>query len=317
MKVDHRVSKLNFILSRALLALMLPGCLLGARAQFILSTNVGAITISGYTGSGGAVTIPGSLNGLPVIGIGDRAFQYVPALTGITIPDSVLYIGNYSFIGCSNLINATIGNGATNLSEGAFIFCANLVNVKIGSRVTGIGDTAFQCCFSLANIGIPNSVTDIGEAAFNACTNLTNIVIGNGTTILEAEAFYFCPKLRAVFFTGNAPNADSSIFGGDPSAIVYYMPGKTGWSSTYASHPTILWNAQIQSPGPFFGIRTNRFGFTITGNTSLMVVVEGTTNLALGPWAPLGTNTLVSGPSFFSDARWTNFSRRYYRLRSP
>src|SRR5262245_39716583 len=42
-------------------------------AQFLYRTNNGAITITGYSGPGGAVTIPDSINSLPVTGIGSYA----------------------------------------------------------------------------------------------------------------------------------------------------------------------------------------------------------------------------------------------------
>ena len=41
------------------------------------------------------------------------------------------------------------------------------------------------------------------------------------------------------------------------------------------------------------------------------------TNLANRTWFPVGTNTLTSGSSYFSDPKWTNCIRRFYRLRSP
>jgi len=43
------------------------------QAQFTYTTNNGTITITGYAGSGGvgAVTIPGTINGLPVTSIGN------------------------------------------------------------------------------------------------------------------------------------------------------------------------------------------------------------------------------------------------------
>ena len=40
--------------------------------EFNYTTNNGTITITGYTGPGGAVTIPSTINGLPVTSIGDR-----------------------------------------------------------------------------------------------------------------------------------------------------------------------------------------------------------------------------------------------------
>src|ERR1035441_4386343 len=55
-----------------LLLLMLPAVV---QAQFNFTTNSGAITITGYTGPVGAVTIPDTITSLPVTSIGDNAFQ--------------------------------------------------------------------------------------------------------------------------------------------------------------------------------------------------------------------------------------------------
>jgi len=49
------------------------------------------------------------------------------------------------------------------------------------------------------------------------------------------------------------------------------------------------------------------FGFNITGTSGLVIVVEEPcTNLADPIWSPVGTNTLTSGLSYFSDPQWTN-----------
>jgi hypothetical protein len=55
-----------------LLLLTLPAAV---QAQFNFTTNNGTITITGYTGPGGAVTIPSAINVLPVTSIGDDAFE--------------------------------------------------------------------------------------------------------------------------------------------------------------------------------------------------------------------------------------------------
>jgi hypothetical protein len=80
---------------------------------------------------------------------------------------------------------------------------------------------------------------------------------------------------------------------------------------------SMLWNPQVQTSSTSFGVRTNRFGFNITGTSGLVIVVEACTNLAHPIWTPLQTNTLTGGSSYFSDPRWTNYPGRFYRLRSP
>ena len=59
-------------IAKLLLLLLLPPAVL--RAQFTFTTNGGAITITGYTGSNSVVIIPSTTNGLPVISIGHLAF---------------------------------------------------------------------------------------------------------------------------------------------------------------------------------------------------------------------------------------------------
>ena len=68
---------------------------------------------------------------------------------------------------------------------------------------------------------------------------------------------------------------------------------------------------------PSFGVRTNRFGFTISWATNNPVVVEACTNLANPIWFPVKTNTLTGGWCYFSDPQWTNYPICCYRLRSP
>jgi hypothetical protein len=109
-------------------------------------------------------------------------------------------------------------------------------------------------------------------------------------------------------------------FDGFTPARVYYLPGTTGWGPTFGGRPTALWllpTPLILNNGPRFGVQTNRFGFVISWATNASVVVEASTDLAHPIWSPVGTNTLTSGSSYFSDSQWTNYPARFYRLRSP
>jgi hypothetical protein len=99
---------------------------------------------------------------------------------------------------------------------------------------------------------------------------------------------------------------------------VYYLLGTTGWGPEFqVGRPIALWNPQVQANDASFGVRSNRFGFSITGTSGLVIVVEACTGFANPIWSPLQTITLTGGSIYFSDPQWTNYPARFYRLRSP
>jgi hypothetical protein len=107
------------------------------------------------------------------------------------------------------------------------------------------------------------------------------------------------------------------VFANDTNAVVYYLPGSTGWGTTFGSPPltTMLWLPQMLTNDGSFGVQTNQFGFNISWASGQTVVVEASTNII--SWQPVQTNTLKTGTTYFSDPQWTNYPGRFYRLRSP
>jgi len=94
-------------IQKLLVGAALGGAATLAQAQFNYTNNGnGTCTITGYTGPGGAVTIPNSIGGLIVVSIGDRAFENNSSLTSVTIPSSVTNIGDYVFGSCYSLTAA-------------------------------------------------------------------------------------------------------------------------------------------------------------------------------------------------------------------
>ena len=131
---------------------------------------------------------------------------------------------------------------------------------------------------------------------------------------------YSCPFFNSVYFRGDAPTADSTVFSYNGNPTVYYLPGTTGWSSTFGGCPTALWRLPypvILNNGPTFGVQNNTFGFTVSWATNSSLVVEASTKLAGPVWTPLQTNTLTNGSFYFSEPLQTNSSGRFYRITSP
>ena len=141
--------------------------------------------------------------------------------------------------------------------------------------------------------------------------------MGSSLTYIGDSAFTYCGSLTGVYFKGNAPDLGVYVFEEIDRTIVYYLPGTLGWTSTFGGRATVLWNPSIAANDPSFGVRAGQFGFTISGTSDLVIVVEACADLAAPVWTPVGTNVLVGGSSYFSDSHWADYPTRVYRLRSP
>ena len=197
-----------------------------APPQYTYVTNNGSITITGYIGSGGAATIPSTIDGLPVTSIGDYAFESRTNLTSAVIPNSVVNLGEGAFGGCTSLTNVTIGTNVTNVGYGTFASCSGLTGITIPNSTTNIGSYAFYSCTSLANVTIGNSVRSLADFGFSDCTSLTNVTIGTNVTSIGEGTFARCVGLTQV----TIPNSVTSLGQGDSefySGVFHYCTGLT------------------------------------------------------------------------------------------
>lgn len=157
--------------------LMAPGILPGMEAQaaqagdfaYEVNEDGKGVTITGYQGNGGALTIPAELAGKKVTDIGENAFAYSVGenLTSVTIEEGVETIGNSAFADCGNLESVRIPGSVKKIGSSAFYMCPKLDTINIAEGVCVIGQEAFKAfegC-ALKNITIPASVTEIGYQA--------------------------------------------------------------------------------------------------------------------------------------------------------
>jgi len=138
-----------------------------AKAQFSYTTEQGSATITGYTGSVLNLVIPGSLDGFPVVSIGNQAFTG-KQLRSVSIPAGVRSIGQSAFQNCSRLTAINIPETVSNLEGGVFLGCSSLKSITIPSSVTNIGDVAFFES-GLTDVTFHQGLKKIGWMAFSGC----------------------------------------------------------------------------------------------------------------------------------------------------
>ena len=235
-----RTTRITSLLPLLLLLLTLPAAV---QAQYNYLTNNGAITITRYDCSSGAVGIPSTMNGLPVTRIGDGAFSGCTSLTSVTIGNGVTSIGGSAFSGCTSLTGVMIGNSVRSIGDSAFFGCTSLTSVTIGNGVTSIGDSAFSGCTGLNAITVEarNAVySSVDGVLFNRSqTTLIqyprgkagSFTIPNSVTSISDGAFYGCTGLSAL--TVEALNSfysslDGVLFNRSQTTLIQYPGGKAG-----------------------------------------------------------------------------------------
>lgn len=148
------------------------------------NSNSGNVHVIKDSYGGAAYTIPETVsNGVKnytVIGIGYEAFKN-SSLSAIVIPESVTYIGNYAFEGCSGLTSVDIPDGVTIVGISAFAG-TGLTSVTIPENVTEIADWAFSGCSNLNSVTFlgANPPATIRTNVFSGCSAMT-VTVPAGT----------------------------------------------------------------------------------------------------------------------------------------
>jgi hypothetical protein len=193
------------------------------------------IRIVAAAGASGEITIPEG-----VTHIFESAFQNAVSLTKVSLPSTLIDIGQYAFSG-SGIREITIPPSVTTISYYAFSNCYALEEVSWPTCSETLPISAyysFQGCSSLASVTLPEGLKSIGPYMFDGCSSLRSIDLPGGITsigtyafrnsalesielpatlqVINASVFYGCSSLRWVKWPVSPANAyiTSSSFTG-------------------------------------------------------------------------------------------------------
>lgn len=284
---------------------------LPALGQFTFRDNGdGTVTITGYTGGGGTIVIPSAINGSPITKIGDGAFNSVTTITNLTIPDSVLVIGENSFAYCTSLIRVVIGQagGPLHIGINAFYGSAKLTAVTIRSNLEIIADGAFQQCPELMAIYFagnpPHSVAE--NAFFGAPVTIYRLTgtAGWGSTLASkpVEIVDFIPGSEEPIVV-IPPGSRIATVGGTvslqvivrASSPVFLQWRKDGIPIGEATNRTLtLTNVTVFDAGHYDVVVTNAFGTVTSSSGVVQVLPFGAPSMRVNGQIAVGSFSAVS-----------------------
>lgn len=149
----------------------------------------------------------------------------------LTIPEGVSKINPYAFYGFKPLTKITLPSTMLEVGEYAFRACVNVGEITLNDGLQKIGNSAFSLCHKTTRITIPSSVTDLNVYAFMGCRRLAEIC--DKTEGKLSNALLNVEPLR-IYSEGNsyvATDENGYVFFDDPTqetcALIAYAGNQT------------------------------------------------------------------------------------------
>ncbi len=162
----------------------------------------------------------------------------------ITFRNTISKINNNMFRNCHGLKKISIPKSVISIGQGAFFDCTELTEVNItdltawckiefgsySSNPTYYAHKLYLNGEEITNLVIPYDVTTIGKHTFNGCSRLKTVTLHNSIAAIGDGAFSGCSTLASVYITDLSKWCKINIDGPHSNPIYYanhlYLNGK-------------------------------------------------------------------------------------------
>ena len=174
------------------------------------------IVISSCEGIGGNepsgnLYIPDTINGLPVIGIGEDAFEDLNLTGELTLPSNLEYIGANAF-NDTDITKITFGSKIKSIGRQAFNLCQNLTGtLEMPDSIIYIGDGAFRDCY-FNKINFSDNLLMISASAFSWNRDLDGVIVIPEGVISVADSAFSYTRVDAAVLPTTLENLGEKTF---------------------------------------------------------------------------------------------------------
>ncbi|MDD4110817.1 MAG: leucine-rich repeat protein, partial [Clostridia bacterium] len=204
------------------------------------------------------IVIPEFYSGKPVVGIDDYGFMNTD-IESISIPSSIVYIGENAFWNCKKLTSIIIPDSVQTIGKNTFGGCTVLTEITLPFIGASIDATESEAVFgyvfsstffegsyvasqyysykyaiyylSLSLTTVTITGGDLKPGSFYNCSSLVSITIPDTVSSIDENTFYNCTNLSNINVdkeNENFTDNNGVLFNKSQTILIHYPAGKSG-----------------------------------------------------------------------------------------
>ena len=146
-------------------------------------------------------------------------------LKNVSLPNSLISMGNYQFEGASNLENIELPTNLKNIGTQAFDSCKKLKKISLPDSVEEIGMKCFESCSELEEVKLSSKLEEIPTDCFSYCDSLKEVTLPKNIKKMAPSAFYECKNLTKLTIENEECKSGGFMEGSNIKNLTYLKMG--------------------------------------------------------------------------------------------